>query len=367
MTTQKNAKIANLQFILSIMIVMIHSANVFINLPGNEMQYVFGRNCSTFIQLFFSEGVCRVAVPLFFLISGYLFYRTYDGSFLGYKKKLKRRFTSLVLPYLFWSAAVFFLFYFAQRLPALSGYFTTRNASELNLRVILDNIILDSYNSPLWFCRYLIVFAVLAPILYQVAKKVPILLLALAFYGWFFGFWGLNIKCDINMQAVFFYCLGAVVALHKEKYYAVSKKLNKNILLGCTCAAWLLLLACRTLYFCNQNATVMLNGEYDTFLIYSERIAILLGMGTCWYGYDRIFGDQPLWSVSKYSFLLFVCHHPLVNTLKKLLLKLIGVTAGGALLVYFLAAMITIVLIILFGWLIYKFARPLWKLTSGGR
>ena len=104
------SKITNIQFLLSIFIVFIHANTTFMNLPGNELQYVFGLNVSTFVQVFISEGLCRVAVPMFLCISGYLMFKTFDGSFKCYIGKLKKRFFSLIIPYLFWSSTVFLHF-----------------------------------------------------------------------------------------------------------------------------------------------------------------------------------------------------------------------------------------------------------------
>ena len=62
------------------------------HVPGNqELQMVFGANWASFVQLFIGEGICRIAVPLFMVISGYLFYLTFDGSWKSYGSKLKRR------------------------------------------------------------------------------------------------------------------------------------------------------------------------------------------------------------------------------------------------------------------------------------
>lgn len=45
----------------------------------------------------------RVAVPFFFVISGALFYKSFDGSLLWAKKQISKRLISLLVPYLFWA------------------------------------------------------------------------------------------------------------------------------------------------------------------------------------------------------------------------------------------------------------------------
>ena len=54
------------------------------------------------IQFFRSE-ICRIFVPLFFAISGYLFFVRYDGGTSDfYKRQWRRRLFTLLVPYLLW-------------------------------------------------------------------------------------------------------------------------------------------------------------------------------------------------------------------------------------------------------------------------
>lgn len=365
-TLTRNDKIANVQFVLSIMIVLIHAMTVFVNLPDNETQYVFGVNYSAYIQLFLGEGICRVAVPLFFVISGYLYYKNFDGSWEGYRIKLKRRISSLVIPYLFWSGAVFFIFFFAQKIPWLSAYFTTRNADALSIKVILDNVILHSYNSPLWYMRYLIIFALLSLVWYWIAKKFPVMLLLVSFYGWFFGF--RYISVPFRMDAVFFYSVGVVIAIHKNSVFHIENKIS-NWFKYISMVLWIFLLVFRTAYYCQLKPEVMLQGQYDALLSYSGKIGILLGIAAVWYGFDMVFSVRTkMWDVSKYSMLIFVSHHPIVNTFKKIILKLLGSTSElTTLITYILATLLTIFLILLVGKFVKKHLPQLWKYSLGGR
>ena len=58
-------KITTISFLLMIMVVNIHSYNLLPIIP---------KGYNTFIQDLFSQGFSRIAVPLFFIISGYLFF-----------------------------------------------------------------------------------------------------------------------------------------------------------------------------------------------------------------------------------------------------------------------------------------------------
>ena len=87
------------------MAVLIHSMCIFVNLPGSRTQYIYGENWATFLQILIGNRIARIAVSSFFVIPGYFFFKKFDGT---PGEKLKRRVTSLAIPYLFWSAFTFF-------------------------------------------------------------------------------------------------------------------------------------------------------------------------------------------------------------------------------------------------------------------
>ncbi len=111
-------KIANLSWFCSILVVFIHAGTYAFNLPGAQTATIYGKNVSTFVQMFFCEGICRIAVPLFFLFSGYLFFQNFEFTGSCILTKFKRRVFSLLIPYLFWSLGTFLFFYIAQSIPA---------------------------------------------------------------------------------------------------------------------------------------------------------------------------------------------------------------------------------------------------------
>ncbi len=50
------------------------------------------------------QGICRIAVPCFFLISGYLFFKKLEDWNLDmWKGKMVRRVHSLLIPYVLWN------------------------------------------------------------------------------------------------------------------------------------------------------------------------------------------------------------------------------------------------------------------------
>ena len=362
---KKNTALANLQFLLSIMVVLIHSQTVFINLPGKELQSVYGWNASTFIQMFISEGICRIAVPLFFVLSGYFFYRTFDGSLTNYGIKLKRRLHTLLIPYIFWGAVVFFFFAYATHLPGLKAFFTTRNSGVFSLKEMWNGIIVSPYNSPLWYVKYLLVFSALAIVLYPLYKKFHLLVIGIAFYGWIAG---MPFAVPFRMDAIFFYSLGSVIALHWSKIRQWMLYLcypNSKYLLILS-FLWMIINILHAICLCRLSPNVLLLGEFDRTHHWLGVVGILTGCLAVIPLALKIDHNHE-WNVSRSSFLLFVCHHPVVNAFKKVILKVLGVSPMTCLGTYFISATITIIAICFVGSLFIRFCPTGYRIVAGNR
>ena len=62
------------------------------------------------VQVLFSQGICRVAVPMFYFISGYLFYNELkEWNWEVYGRKLKSRVSTILIPYCIWNIIGWFL------------------------------------------------------------------------------------------------------------------------------------------------------------------------------------------------------------------------------------------------------------------
>ena len=101
---QDSTVISSLRFPLAVMVVAIHS---YISIEGWEYANIFsqglGGNVAAFIMIAISQVLCHIAVPTFFLISGFLFFSSFGiGNKDIWKKKLTGRVTSLVIPYFLW-------------------------------------------------------------------------------------------------------------------------------------------------------------------------------------------------------------------------------------------------------------------------
>ena len=146
-------KITFLNIILTCMIVMLHATpNLRFGLPlGSNTPVIYGL-----------RNALEVAVPLFFFISGLLFYRSCRSNQIYHK--IKRRFSSLVVPYLLWNALFFAIYWVLSHLDFTASRMHMVEVPGDPLFVL--NGILNSKFTPLWFIKDLIIFMLCAPVIY---------------------------------------------------------------------------------------------------------------------------------------------------------------------------------------------------------
>ena len=118
---------------------------------------------SDIVQFSISEMCCRLAVPLFFLISGFFMAYHNDGSIYTYISKIKGRVRSLLVPYLMFSIVWLAILTFANRIE-IGG---------------IKDFILHIFVSPVpfqfWFLQHLMILVLLSVLLYQLIKHFGIL------------------------------------------------------------------------------------------------------------------------------------------------------------------------------------------------
>lgn len=197
LTNEKIIGISEMKFMLILGVVLIHCNVIDAYSPANYQDNLGIRICS-----FFSSIVCSVCVPCFFIISGFLFFKNVDiFTYKLYIKKIKSRFKTLVIPYIFWCALCCFLLYIKHRYFHMSGLNIFLDDGNINwVNFVKGFLIIDEadklpYAFAFWFIRNLIVLIFLSPIVWIIAKKrilfvlfiLAYIILDTKFYGleWF--------------------------------------------------------------------------------------------------------------------------------------------------------------------------------------
>lgn len=209
-----------LRFPLIVAVVFIHTnlTDVMINgtLLVDEGQFPI----HDFFRHIITNELARIAVPLFFFISGFLFFYRTDFSMPTYGRKLKKRVGTLLIPYLFWNIVVFLLFLLTQLL--LSSLTSGRN------KLISDYDWLDWLNLfwdhrdgmpvcyQFWFIRDLIFVILFSPVIYYFIRYCKVLGVAVLGVLWTFGLW-FDVP-GISITAFFFFAFGAWFSINKRDF-----------------------------------------------------------------------------------------------------------------------------------------------------
>lgn len=99
-----------LRFPMALAVVYIHSAG---DVPMSPVHYdaFTGLDFYNLLRVVFSDVLTRIAVPVFYVISGYLYFlNVKQWSWSEYKRKSRSRLYTLVIPYLLWNVAALLLF-----------------------------------------------------------------------------------------------------------------------------------------------------------------------------------------------------------------------------------------------------------------
>ena len=218
--------ITALRFPCAIAVVLIHVFNFAPDVRPSSLFAV--------IEVALSHGLCRIAVPVFFFISGYLFFsRLKDWDWSFYFGKLRKRGKTLLVPYLLWvSLAILWLVAYHRLTHLVPGegavslgqylsdngwglmywncarhfqFFSTTNILGWEMPSTFP------YNYPLWFIRDLIVLCVFAPVIHFAVRKTKGWILAVLYPLYLMNIW---IPLDgFSPEGWFFFSLGAFLRL----------------------------------------------------------------------------------------------------------------------------------------------------------
>lgn len=224
---QSSLRLKLLRFPPIIGVVYIHAYGTLIRysggsagIPVNELN-----SLTNTIRILISEGIARIAVPLFFLMAGYLFFAAFQWSRRDYFKKIITRLRSLLIPFLFWNVVALTVVALGQAIPAMQPYFTGAGKRIAEYGVFdACNAVLGLKGYPVayhfWFIRDLMILVVLAPLLGLLVRCG-----AIPFFGALYIFWVTD-TWPMYMPAVagvLFFSAGALCAIKGQSLFALDR------------------------------------------------------------------------------------------------------------------------------------------------
>jgi surface polysaccharide O-acyltransferase-like enzyme len=335
-----------------IMVVFLHSYNLDIK-QGSQL-VLFDKDYNWLVQNFISNGITRIAVPLFFLISGFLF--VYSSSFTleDYKVKVTRRLKTLVIPYLFWTLFGLLLYFVLQSIPQSQGFFTKKLIKEYDFIEWLNAIFNEPIPYQLWFLKDLIVMVFLSPLIVFAVKKLKMLYLSIIFICWMLS----QDTVFLTSEALFFFSAGMCLSVFKPESIALKSKKTYLMLL-----VWFLILTTKTILPLFETNELL----KSIFL----KASILIGIVALWGFLDRFTNRLATNKVFLYgmtfSFFIYLFHEPLLTIVKKALFAALSFTSFTSLIIYLVAPIITILLCVFVGVIFKALAKSLYLFSTGGR
>lgn len=337
-------KIAWFKYFLTVSVVYIHAYNVEIYSPVFNDPTGFTK----FIKYF--EDDIRIiqecCVPFFFIISGYLFFRTFDLSKI--KEKYLSRVQSVVVPYVIWSTTGFLYFFVLTHLPFVKDTIHIEKV-ELSLRnFFVNSLIKSEFDGPLWYVSVLILYILICPIVYVLLrdwfKKIKTGRIVLVLLWIFYSL--------VEWKSIYFqlpYFFGAYIGINdKELPKQSSVKIR---FIG-------IIVACITFFFIESTVSIAFISEIK-YIVFSCAI----WCATCGLKWTK---KVPWIAGTGVSFLIYAMHSFVLEGLEKVLLLVFGYHGWAALIDYLFAPVVTIILITSFAAILKKYPR-IYRILTGSR
>ena len=380
------------------------------------------------LETFFTDTLGQTAVPGFFMVSAFLFFRklpertekanrTRQTERLekanrtdraegikptGGKKtaclsptwvlqKWKRRFFSLFLPFVIWNLLYYLLHLLAGSAEALLGMPQTERVP-FDLSAVLSAALLYTYNPVFWYLYQLILLTLLAPALFYLmrGKKSGAVFLVLSFFA--AVFWERLPFHPVNEDALFYYLLGIYGALHgkdlietgRHAVQAMSVIIGLLILWCMIFQTGMLPEAIRQTAAFAIARSVSFRAAVPLLLYFLLTVLMLRGEERLRCGEQMACREQTEQLIEKLpgfmeiSFFIYATHYLVIKTVHALLFSVLAELSSGTVIltnsgillllaVYFLLPLICTAAAYLGSRAMKQFMPEMWKLLSGGR
>lgn len=316
-----SSEIKCISVICMLLVLYIHSCYSSNEFPNYNILY--------WIQQVMASYLGRLAVPTFFMLSGFLFYNNILEKGLSYK--LKTRFFTLVVPYLFGCSFFVAIMYILSLLcPSTlnTAYLYIDLFNKNIIDILKETYIISTSDKPLafhlWFLRNLIVvvlttsFIPIIPI--KIRQLCLVLLLIIASF---------SDSTSIATSSFWFY-LGGFIST-RCKHLNISKKM-----------AYVSAIFFIGLSFFEAFVHKLLIWQYLQIPIIFLGIVAFIYMCI---NFNVTFRNSLL-HIAPYTFFIYLSHEPFINIIRKLLPFILGNNQMMVVLAYITTPILSILLLI---------------------
>jgi surface polysaccharide O-acyltransferase-like enzyme len=295
-----------------------------------------------------------IAVPLFFLISGFLLY-VKEPKFL---ENLNKKCRTILLPYILWAILVILFLFTAQSFSFTKPYFANlivRNFSPIDwVGVFLGHFgkFAETHGHPLvyqfWFLRDLFVLNLLFLIIKKIVDRFPGGALVLFFILWTGG---VNIYI-VSSAALFFFTLGYYIVKYNIKYKHLDniKAFDMAVMYITTIIASL---------FFRERLTIISSIN----IIVGIMFFIKLSSG--FIKKSRMYNILA-W-LEQYAFWVYAMHGITIAVMIKLSVKIMPMNGIWLLVHYFVVTLLCIFILLGIGIIFRKIFPKIFSILTGGR
>ena len=293
--------------------------------------------------------LCNAAVPLFYFISGLLFYKT-CLSFQDVTRKIKSRIYSLLIPYLLWNTIFVTIFFILVRIPIIHQ--TMNMGKILGTPVDFLYAILGSYHTDLWFVKNLIVYTLLSPIVFYIVRNKKTRLISLLVLAFLYVFYDWEYTHLMNWLLIYY-----IGALFGYNYNSIYPKILESF------RDRTIFVISIPLLFIVLYIISLLDVDMIKYYRLCSPMLIFCIVDIWLYDYLNNSFVKKRWM--SYMFFIYCTHHFVLNVLQKIIVISLPHTGVVMHLSYIVTPVLTVLLLIGFSNKTSHF--KIYKMLNGGR
>lgn len=315
------------------------------------------------LRILFSQCLCRAAVPIFLIISGYLFFTHLDSWDTSlWFTKIKKRIRSLLIPYLLWNIiSIVFSYLKIVIVPSdlelnltIADFYEYYQQQGGILAFWDRGVGSFPHNYPLHFIRDLMVVIVCSPVIYYLVRNFKLYGVCILYVVYLIQ--SGDLFPGFSTEAFVFFSFGAYLNIHKVGLMDFFNKYRKFAMIVAIPLLFIM-------FFTYGNDMKVWHVSCKLFQLFGA--LAIIGFALLGISLNLLVVDSRLVSS---AFILYAGHGTIIlPTVQFILDKLLPNTEIFLMLSFILSCVLTIILLIYLNNILYNYFPKLYSILTGGR